>query len=49
MLQLQKVLYQVLHESILLGHIPLEIDHFSQDIIVIVLEMSDVVGHLVMG
>lgn len=47
-LRLQKVLNQVLHQAVLLGHIPLEVDHLVENVLVIVLEIADVGSHVLL-
>jgi hypothetical protein len=45
-LDLQEILYQVLHKSILLSHIPLEVDHFLQDVLVISFDIPNMRKHV---
>ena len=52
--ELQEVLYQVLHQAVLLCHVPLEVDHLGEHGLVVALEVAHVrdelllvAGHLV--
>ena len=45
-LELQEILYQVLHESVLLRHVALEVDHLREHALVVRLERADVRSHL---
>ena len=47
-LQLQEVLYQILHQPVLLRHVPLEVHHLIQHVLVVVLQVADVRRHLVL-
>lgn len=44
--ELQEVLYQVLHQAVLLCHVPLEVDHLAENALVVALEMADVCGEV---
>ena len=48
-LHLQKVTDQVLHEAILLCHIPLEVHHLGEHILVIAFQVAYVGGHVILG
>ncbi len=39
---------QVLHQAILLRHVPLEVDHLVENILVVVLEVADMGSHLLL-
>jgi hypothetical protein len=47
-LDLEKVLNKILHESVLLSDVALEVDHFGEDVLVISLEITDVGGHVLL-
>lgn len=47
-LDLQKVLYQILHQPVLLRHVPLEIDHLLQHLLVIPLQTPNMRAHVLL-
>lgn len=48
-LQLQKVADQVLHQPVLLRHVPLEAHHLVKHVLVVDFQVSDVRRHFVLG
>ncbi len=48
-LQLQKVLYQILHEPVLLRHVALEDDHLAEHALIVAFEVPNVPCHLIVG
>jgi len=47
-LHLQKVTDQVLHEAILLCHVSLEVHHLGENILVIVFQVTNMRGHVIL-
>lgn len=47
-LNLQEVLNQILHQPILLRHVLLEVDHFLEDILIVLLQIVNMGGHLLL-
>jgi len=47
-LDLEEVLNEILHESVLLSDVALEVDHFGKDVLVISLEITNVGGHVLL-
>lgn len=46
-LELQKVLDQILHQPVLLSHVALEVDHFAEHALIVALQVPDMLRHLV--